>query len=88
MTNSRNLAVARFIYKITMEKLTALKALVMAGCGSRRAYGRSHQTGTRGLNGASVSSFKQELGNLADVLTLDGKQVALKNGGTRLSYPQ
>ena len=63
-----------------MEKLTALKALVMAGCGSRRAMAEAIKQGRVALNGASVSSFKQELGNLADVLTLDGKQVALKNG--------
>ena len=57
-----------------------LKALVMAGRGSRRAMAEAIKQNRVALNGAPVSSFKQELGNPAGVLTLDGKPVTLKHG--------
>ena len=53
---------------------TVLKALVLAGCGSRRAMAEAVKAGRVTLNGQPVESFTQTVLD-ADVLKLDGKAV-------------
>ena len=61
-----------------MADVTVLKALVLAGCGSRRAMAEAIKQGRIVLNGVPVASFKQEIGGARDALTLDGKPVKIK----------
>ena len=56
-----------------MADMTVLKALVLAGCGSRRAMAEAIKQGRVAVNGVSVASFKQEMDSARDSLTLDGK---------------
>ena len=61
-----------------MADVTVLKALVLAGCGSRRAMAEAIKQGRIALNGVTVASFKQEIDGTRDVLTLDGKPVTIR----------
>ncbi|MGA3093806.1 MAG: pseudouridine synthase [Dehalococcoidales bacterium] len=61
-----------------MADVTVLKALVLAGCGSRRAMAEAIKQGRIAVNGVPVASFKQEIEGERDVLTLDGKLVTVR----------
>ncbi len=63
-----------------MSDTTVLKALVLAGCGSRRAMTEAIKQGRVAVNGETVDSFKQELDAGRDTLTLDTKPVKLATG--------
>ena len=58
-----------------MEKLSVIKALVLASCGSRREMTTAIKTGRVAVNGTTVCSFTQPLDIASDSLTLDGKIV-------------
>lgn len=60
-----------------MAGVTILKALVLAGLGSRRAMAEAIKQGRVALNGTPVASFKQEFAP-TDAITLDGKPVGVK----------
>ncbi|MCL2679779.1 MAG: rRNA pseudouridine synthase [Dehalococcoidia bacterium] len=57
-----------------MTELTILKALVLAGCGSRRAMADAVRAGRVSLNDTPVESFTQPLDS-SDTLALDGRPV-------------
>jgi 23S rRNA pseudouridine2605 synthase len=59
--------------------MTVLKALVLAGCGSRRAMAEAIKQGRVAVNGEAVASFKQEMDTAQDTLTLDGKPLNINN---------
>jgi len=60
-----------------MADVTVLKALVLAGCGSRRAMAEAIKQGRVTLNGAPVTSFKQVINRSKDMLALDGQPVKM-----------
>jgi len=62
-----------------MAELIVLKALVLAGCGSRRAMAEAIKQDRIAINGVPVSSFKQEIDVTRDILTLDGKPIKIKH---------
>lgn len=62
-----------------MADTTVLKALVLAGCGSRRAMAEAIKQGRVALNGVLIASFKQEIDSSKDSLTLDGKPVTIRH---------
>lgn len=59
--------------------MTVLKALVLAGCGSRRAMAEAIKQGRIAVNGVPVASFKQEIDGERDVLTMGGKPVKIRS---------
>ncbi|MCL1885239.1 MAG: rRNA pseudouridine synthase [Dehalococcoidia bacterium] len=59
-----------------MEKLSLLKALVMAGCGSRREMAAAVKTGRVCVNGTVVSAFTQAIAP-GDSLAIDGKPLKI-----------
>jgi len=61
-----------------MAEVTVLKALVLAGCGSRRAMAEAIKQERVALNGMPVASFKQEIDAVRDIITLDGKPVKIR----------
>ena len=61
-----------------MADVTVLKALVLAGCGSRRAMAEAIKQGRVAMNGVPVASFKQAIDGVRDMLTLDGKPIKIK----------
>jgi 23S rRNA pseudouridine2605 synthase len=61
-----------------MAEVTVLKALVLAGCGSRRAMAEAIKQGHVAVNGVPVASFKQELESPRDTLTLDGNSIKIR----------
>ena len=61
-----------------------LKTLVLAGCGSRRAMAEAIKQGRVAVNGTPVASFKQQMDNGRESLTLDGKPV--KSGNEQPVY--
>jgi 23S rRNA pseudouridine2605 synthase len=63
-----------------MAESTVLKALVLAGCGSRRAMADAIKQGRVTCDGAIVKSFTQEMCASAD-LRLDGKPVRVGQQG-------
>jgi 23S rRNA pseudouridine2605 synthase len=63
-----------------MAEKTALKALVLAGCGSRRAMADAIKQGRVTCDGTPVESFTQEMCASAD-LRLDGKPVRVGQQG-------
>ncbi|MCL2140770.1 MAG: rRNA pseudouridine synthase [Dehalococcoidia bacterium] len=63
-----------------MERLTALKALVLANCGSRREMVSAIKDGRVLINNTVVTSFKQELAHPTDILLLDRKKVVFPIG--------
>jgi len=67
-----------FIYNITVADVTVLKALVLAGCGSRRAMAEAIKQGRVAMNGVPVASFKQAIDGVRDMLTLDDKPIKIK----------
>jgi 23S rRNA pseudouridine2605 synthase len=77
--NKRPLALySGIIYNVPMADVTVLKALVLAGCGSRRAMAEAIKQGRIAVNGVPVASFKQEIEGERDVLTVDGKPIKIK----------
>jgi len=66
------------IYNVPMSELTVLKALILAGCGSRRAMAEAIKHGRVDINGVPVASFKQEIDGARDMLTLDGKPIKIR----------
>ena len=65
------------LYNIIVANMTVLKALVLAGCGSRRAMAEAIKQGRIALNGIPVDSFKQEMDGVQDSLAMDGKPVTI-----------
>ncbi len=61
-----------------MADMTVLKALVLAGCGSRRAMAEAIKQERVAVNGILVASFKQGISEARDALTLDGKSVTIR----------
>jgi 23S rRNA pseudouridine2605 synthase len=61
-----------------MADMTVLKALVLAGCGSRRAMAEAIKQERVAVNGILVTSFKQEISEARDALTLDSKSVTIR----------
>jgi 23S rRNA pseudouridine2605 synthase len=62
-----------------MADTTVLKALVLAGCGSRRAMAEAIKQGRIAINGVPVASFRKEIDVARDVITLDGKPVKIRH---------
>ena len=67
------------IYNVPMADVTVLKALVLAGCGSRRAMAEAIKQGRIAVNGVPVASFKQAIDGAQDILTLDGEVIKIKH---------
>lgn len=67
-----------FIYNVPVADVTVLKALVLAGCGSRRAMAEAIKQGRIAVNGAPVASFKHELDSIRDALTMDGNPIKIR----------
>jgi 23S rRNA pseudouridine2605 synthase len=63
---------------MSMAAVTVLKALVLAGCGSRRAMAEAIKQERVAVNGGLVTSFKQEISEARDALTLDGISVTIR----------
>ena len=70
---------ASFLYNIFVSDVTVIKALVLAGCGSRRTMAEAIKQGRVAVNGLSVASFKQEIDIARGTLTLDGEPVKTKS---------
>ena len=67
------------IYNVPMANVNVLKALVLAGCGSRRVMAEAIKQGRIAANGVPVANFKQEIDSARDMLAMDGKPVKIRH---------